>query len=298
MHKIKVSVIVPVYNSERYLKKCIQSIVDQTLKEIEIIIINDGSTDNSENIVKSFDDNRIKYIKQANSGQSVCRNRGIELAAGEYIGFVDSDDWIDLDFYEKLYNSAVYNNADIAVAGILRVNKFKSKFHLKIENATFTKDIYKKFELCDIPEKCYVCNKIYKLEKLKSLGIKFEENRVYEDVLFTPQILYKMESLVTVPDTYYYYRRTANSTVTRRDEKANSDSKYMHAKCNEFIKENNIDIDYLTDKTVRYRFCGLTIFKIRTKGLRQEYSLFNIIKWRKIKKVSEKSEKNTLNSEP
>ncbi|MBQ2611208.1 glycosyltransferase, partial [bacterium] len=86
MNKIKVSVIVPVYNRERYLKKCIQSIVDQTLKEIEIIIINDGSTDNSENIVKSFDDNRIKYIKQANSGQSVCRNRGIELATGEYIG--------------------------------------------------------------------------------------------------------------------------------------------------------------------------------------------------------------------
>ncbi len=121
----KVSVIVPVYNVEKYLEECIESLINQTLTDIEIICINDGSTDNSLKILEELQkkDNRIKIINQKNSGVSSARNNGIENATGEYIGFVDSDDWIDSDYYEKLYNTAKKYNSDIAAGDMYRRNK-------------------------------------------------------------------------------------------------------------------------------------------------------------------------------
>ena len=140
MEKIKISVIVPVFNAEKYLKMCLNSLVSQTLKNIEIICIDDGSTDNSLAILDKFKskDDRIKIIKQKNYGVSMARNNGISEAQGEYIGFVDADDWVDKDFFEKLYNAAQKYNADIATAGyytrgkILRSKKLNYKKEEKI----------------------------------------------------------------------------------------------------------------------------------------------------------------------
>lgn len=116
--KIKVSIIIPVYNVEKYLEKCIQSVISQTLKEIQIFLIDDGSSDASWDIVKRFAkrDKRITAIQQENAGAALARNRGLELAKGEYIGFVDSDDYIDPDYFEKLYKTAIDEDADIARA--------------------------------------------------------------------------------------------------------------------------------------------------------------------------------------
>lgn len=121
---MKVSIIVPVYNTEAYLERCLKSLVNQTLKDIEIICIDDGSKDNSVAILKKYSqlDKRIKIIEQENLGVSVARNNGLKLATGEYIGFVDSNDWIDLDFYEKLYNAAKKYDADISACGIKRLH--------------------------------------------------------------------------------------------------------------------------------------------------------------------------------
>ena len=118
----KVSVIIPVYNVELFVKDCLASLIKQTLKEIEIIVVNDGSKDNSEKIVQEFckHDSRIKLINQENAGQAAARNRGISNAKAEYISFIDSDDWIDENFLEKLYLSATNNNCDIAAATIIR----------------------------------------------------------------------------------------------------------------------------------------------------------------------------------
>ena len=101
----KVSIIVPVYNVEKYLERCLDSLINQTLTNIEIVCINDGSTDNSGKILDDYaaKDNRIKVIHQNNAGQAVARNNGLKIANGNYINFVDSDDWVDLDFIEKLY---------------------------------------------------------------------------------------------------------------------------------------------------------------------------------------------------
>ena len=131
---VKVSVIVPIYNTEKYIGKCLNSLVNQTLRDIEIICVNDGSTDNSMITVRKFANNdfRIKIIEQENKKQGAARNAGMRIATGEYISFVDSDDWVDLDFYEKLYNAAKNHNFDIALGTNVRVKKNSNKKRLNI----------------------------------------------------------------------------------------------------------------------------------------------------------------------
>lgn len=129
--KTKVSVIVPIYNSENYLNRCLDSLVNQTLKNIEIILVNDGSKDNSLHICKEYskNDNRIKIIDGENSGVSIARNKGLDIAEGEYVGFVDSDDYIDLNTFEEMYKIANEKNVDIVVCNFYRDNNsiFKTK---------------------------------------------------------------------------------------------------------------------------------------------------------------------------
>lgn len=279
--KIKVSIIVPVYNVEKYLKRCLDSITNQTLKELEIICINDGSTDNSLKILKQYahKDKRISIINKQNEGLSVARNTGMEAASGEYIGFVDSDDWVDLNYFEKLYTAAEKYNCDMAASGIIRLHKWNKKFHLKFEEEKVADNTDEKFEICDVPELSYVWNKIYKRESFMSKNLRFEEGIFFEDVIMTPKILYSLGKLVTVPDTYYYYWRNPNSTVTKRTDKVNNDSIYAHNKALEFIKNHNIDISTHEPITKRYKLFGVTILKIRQKGDKKTTSLFNIIKW-------------------
>ena len=122
LNNIKVSIIVPVYNSEKYLQTLINSLIAQTLKEIEIIVIDDGSTDSSGKILDDYQSEleKIKVIHKQNAGVSAARNTGLEVASGEYIGFVDSDDWIEKDMYEKLYNTAKLKNCNVVICNFER----------------------------------------------------------------------------------------------------------------------------------------------------------------------------------
>ena len=149
--RIKVSIIVPVYNTEKYLPKCLSSLISQSLPEIEIITIDDGSTDNSYQILLEYaqKDSRIKVLQQENSKQGAARNRGVEIAQGEYIGFVDSDDWIDSDFFEKLYNAAVEKSSDIAVASILKHKGSYQKFNVEYPVVLRGTTTNSKFRLCE-----------------------------------------------------------------------------------------------------------------------------------------------------
>lgn len=120
MEHVKVSIIVPVYNGEEYIRECLNSIVNQTLKEIEIIIINDGSTDSTEEICKEFlSDTRVRYYYKENEGLAAARQDGIERAIGEYIGFIDADDWIDLNMYERMYTVSKENDVDVAYCNLI-----------------------------------------------------------------------------------------------------------------------------------------------------------------------------------
>ena len=121
---VEISVIIPVYNTEKYLNECLDSIVNQTLSDIEIICVNDGSTDNSLAILESYakKDNRITVISQENNGQGSARNLGLKNSSGNYICFIDSDDYVDLNMLEKLYDNVILNNSDIVVFKIARFN--------------------------------------------------------------------------------------------------------------------------------------------------------------------------------
>lgn len=276
--KPKVSVIVPIYNVEKYLKKCLTSLINQTLKEIEIICVNDGSTDNSAKILEHFakNDFRIKVISQQNSGLSGARNTGLEIATGEYIGFVDSDDWVDLEFFEKLYITAKENSADISCAGFKRRGKIFSTIRKSFNEVKVYEDINDKVIVDKLPEHNYVWNKIYLRDKW---NFKFQDGRYFEDMAILIKILYVSKRLVTVPDVYYNYRRTPNSIVTQKSKKLEDDYKWAENELYSFAKEKRIILPHIKkyDNKITYKFLGINILKIYFYGNIKKYRLFGFI---------------------
>ena len=209
----KRSVIVPIYKTEQFLKKCIESIVNQTYKNMEIILIDDGSPDNCGNICDEYAkrDERIKVIHRENKGLSSARNTGIEVATGEFVAFVDSDDWIDLDMYESLIELADKYNADIVEGGYRYIRPWKAEN--KILDGPNTGDIMV-FDNKTALEQLYfgpqlfsdvsimTVDKIYKKSVLDD--IRFADGR-YEDVEFTPRVLYKADKIVKLDRAFYNY---------------------------------------------------------------------------------------------
>lgn len=209
----KVSIIIPIYNVEKYLRKCMNSVCGQTLSDIEIICVNDCSPDNSLEILKEYasKDNRIKIINfEKNKGVSVARNTGIDNATGEFIGFVDADDFIDLDFYEKLYNRAIETGNDLIIGTV----QIETEHNIK-QNDYILNDVLDK-----IKEKSLYFNQLfwlglYKTSLLKDYSIKFIENCIYgEDRLLPLQSSYYANKTEIVNDAFYHYVRN-NSSITK-----------------------------------------------------------------------------------
>ena len=282
----KVSVIVPIYNMEKYLEKCLKSLIKQTLRDIEILCIDDGSTDSSSEIIKKYQkkDNRIKLLSQENKGQASARNLGINNANGEYLGFVDSDDWVDKDYFEKLYNYAKLYNADIACAGFKRCKYWQGTVRKKYLLPQLTDDINKKVSIDNIPADNYIWNKIYKREKWESAGIKFSEGRFFEDIALTLKILNSMEKMVTVPKTYYHYRKRKNSTVSTNSQRLKDDYKWAVDELYTYAKENDIFLEPM-NKLYRKKYVkifNLTMLKIYYYKNVVRYNLFGFIPIAKI----------------
>ncbi|MDR0911886.1 MAG: glycosyltransferase [Methanobrevibacter sp.] len=216
--KPKVSVIIPVYNREKYLKKCLDSVVNQTLKHIEIICVNDGSTDNSLKILEKYanEDSRIKILNQENQGQSVARNNGMLIAKGEYIGFVDSDDWIDLNFYEILFTEAKDKNADIVRT------TYKESFTNNEKDPELNQLLKKKKNnnefLNPNDHSIAIWNAIYRKEFIETNNIYFlKELRTLEDFSFTIMATFYSNIYVPAIGTYYHWRgdnKNKNSAFT------------------------------------------------------------------------------------
>lgn len=273
---IKVSIIIPVFNVAKFLPRCLDSLINQTLKDIEIICINDGSTDNGLEILKNYakKDSRIQIINKENEGVSCARNDGMQIAQGEYTGFVDSDDWIDLDFYEKLYSSAKKYNADIAIASIKRSEKNKKNRDLfLIEKEEIREDAEDKINH-NTQMGYYVWNRIYKASELKKHNIIFEPERNHEDICFTAQALIKLKRTVYVPNTYYYYFKNKNSIVQKKTKKTKNDCEYAFHRMMEILEKNNIR---LYTGTKRYKIFGLTYLKKTYTKTTKTISIFNCI---------------------
>ena len=215
---MKVSVIVPVYNVEPYLDKCLNTLVNQTLKKIEIIIVNDGSKDNSEKIIEKYlkkYPEKIKYIKKANGGLSSARNEGLKYASGEYIGFVDSDDYVSLNTFNLMYKKAKEKNFDLVVCNLNYVYESKTK----MISAGLDKDLENEDEVKKNIVFLYpaVWNKLYKKEILDSL--KFKEGIWYEDVEFNFRVYPRVKSIgyVDKPLIQYVQRESSISkTIDKR----------------------------------------------------------------------------------
>lgn len=280
----KISVIIPVYNIEKYLARCLDSVISQTLKDIEIICVNDGSTDNSANILSVYaeKDERIKIITQSNAGISEARNIGIQKASGEFIGFVDSDDFIEKDFYEKLYTSAIKNNADIACSSVIRENEKKKKILIEYKKEQVATSTKEKFELAHIPEHCYIWNKIYNREKLLNSNIKFIKGLVYEDIIYTPSVVESLGNIVVVPNVFYHYWNNSTSLVKNTSDKCRADKIFAHKILLEKCYKNNVKLrlkDELICKNEYFLFGikALKILKIYQYRATKVYSLFGLL---------------------
>ena len=279
----KLSIIVPVYNVEKYLPKCLESLIKQTLKDIEIICVNDGSMDNSLAILKEFasKDSRIKIIDNQHQGVAKTRNTGIEQSTGEYIGFVDSDDYIDIDFFEKLYNSATKSNSDIAIASILKHKNF-----FNIYNAKYTKEetaitIQDKIKLCEDKKHFffYAWNKIYHSGFIKENNIKFSEGQIYEDVMFAIKALYYSNKIISVYGTKYHYIEHENSLTKYKDKTGEKEQDLIKAysELQEFCNSKNIEIperlNYYTKENFGFI---LNLYKGKYQSKIQLFNIFTI----------------------
>lgn len=213
MNKPEISIIVPVYNVENYIHRCIESILNQTFNKFELILVNDGSSDNCPQICDQYSniDNRIKVIHKKNGGVSSARNEGLKLAKGRYIGFVDSDDYIDKDMYELLYKAINENDADISICGHKIVENDKITQYIRNDNKI---NLYNKKEavkkiLLDDEINSFAWDKLYKRELF--LNFEYPNLTYHEDLASTFKLLNKSDKIVCINKAKYNYVRNPNS---------------------------------------------------------------------------------------
>ncbi len=229
-----VSIIVPVYNAEKYLGKCVESLINQTYKNLEIILLDDGSTDNSPLLCDEYakKDNRIKVIHKGNSGVSDTRNKGLEVANGEYIGFVDSDDWLEPDTYEFLLNNAIKYSADISACGAMYKKDDLSFFKID-EECWNTPTLFEgKNKLDFILDSYYtsyvIWNKLYRAEIVKN--VKMDTSmKIAEDSLFLYNCVKDCKKLVVENSPKYYYRYSSSSAIHTLGDRDNDRFMYIDA---------------------------------------------------------------------
>lgn len=271
MNEELISVIIPVYNVEKYIRFCLDSVINQTYKNLEIIIVDDGTKDSSGEIAEEYarKDSRIKVVHKENGGLSDARNVGLDIATGKYIAFLDSDDVISLDFYEYLYGLIKENDYDIAECEFLRISSDEIENVQKIldeknsnENIVVKEesseealsDFYGRY-LNPYVNKVVVWNKIYKKEIYD--GIRYPVGRFHEDEFTTFKILNKINKMVTSTKKLHGYMQTSNS-IMRRDIKQKqiednleayeasvnffNDNKFIQVKCMRRYLENCLEL--------------------------------------------------------
>ena len=255
----KLSIIVPVYNVEKYLDKCLERILNSTYKDFELIVINDGTKDNSEQIITKYLDNeeykdKITYISKENSGLSDTRNLGMSKAKGEYIAFVDSDDYIETTMYETMMNKALEKNYDIVVSDVRLVYENSDKE--QVISSAYEKDLFNKDEIKQTMLTYYpvVWNKIYKKSLLE--GIEFSKGVWYEDMEFNLKVYPRINSIGVVKEPLYNYLQRANSITYTYNDKlydiiTNMDTVIKYYKAQGIYEEYKEELEYLY---IRYAY--------------------------------------------
>lgn len=208
-----ISIIVPVFNSEKYLERCLSSIKDQTYKNLEIIVIDDGSTDGSLQIINDFQtiDNRFIVINQNNKGPGSARNKGLQIAKGDYLAFVDSDDWIDLDMIHIMYDALKINKCDIAVCKLKQVYNQTIVYNKKKYKSQVLDKTSSLRNLLTVDWGFYSCNKMFKASLLNN--IRYPEGVYFEDIRMIYKPFCRSEKNVFISEGLYFYTQRADSTT-------------------------------------------------------------------------------------
>ena len=248
---IKLSIVAAVYNLEKYLPRCLEALVNQTLQEIEILCVDDGSTDSAPQIIEEYQKkypDKIKVFHKENGGEFTTRNYGLERAIGEYVTFVDTDDYVEPNWAEKLYNAAKENDADLAVCGFeridLKTNKVVATNMTNFGNTVKeinSKDDYLLF-INPAP-----WNKVYKREKIKDL--RFLPFRGFNDTMFLASCYTKMKKIAFIPDVlYHYYLRYDSQIHTVNEQDVNNLKKYLLEVKDLYKKSNKYEeMKYILD---------------------------------------------------
>lgn len=265
----KVSVIVPIYNVEKYLEKCINSLLSQTLEDIQIILVNDGSKDNSGNIAKEYEKNnknRIIYVEKENGGLSDARNYGLKYATGDFVAFLDSDDYIEKNAYEEMYNKAIEENADYVECDFIwefpnkiRVDK-QYPYKNKKEMLSFVRVV--------------AWNKLIKRQLITDNNLEFPKGLRYEDVEFTYKLIPFINKFAYVDKPFIHYVQREGSIANVQNERT-AEIFTVLDNVIEFYKKNNIYEKYrdeLEYNYARYLLCSSLkrMCKIKDKTIREK----------------------------
>ncbi len=254
---MKVSVIVPVYNTEKYLKNCIDSLLKQNFEDYEIIVINDLSPGNAEEIIKSYNDKKIVYIKnKTNKGIGYNRNLGIKEAKGEYVCFIDSDDYVKEDFISKMYNYSKENNLDLCVCDYVNVDeKGNTLEEFNLSNFGITNYEENNKILCEI--NLGPCNKLFKKDMLIKNKIKFSEKLKYEDLSFVALSIKNSAKIGKINEQLNYFTVHKNSETTTRDKRVFDIFKQLDIVRNEYKSGKYLDeltVSVLLNYTIQQRY--------------------------------------------
>ena len=297
-----ISIIVPIYNVEKYLKKCIESIINQTYKNIEIILVDDGSPDNCGKICEEYSqkDKRIIVIHKENGGLSDARNKGIDIAKGDYLTFIDSDDFVNIDYIEKLYSSIKLNNTELAQCGISKVNENNEIIEKLNYDENYIKtshEILNELYGKHLIENVVVWNKMYAKELFKN--IRFPVGKIHEDEFTTYKLIYYSKNVAIVSDSLYNYRQNNASIMGRKfNIKRLNLLEALEQRIQFFWDKNEKD---LYEKSVKVYLEQLRMYYIKTKKyirnskeIQQDIKRKYKIEYKKFMKVKEKTFKEML----
>lgn len=298
---MKLSVIVPMYNSEKYIGRCIDTIIKQSFNDLELILVNDGSKDLSAEVAKKYAeaDKRITVIDKCNGGASSSRNAGLDVAKGEYVTFVDSDDWLDTDAYEYMFSLEKFADADIAVFGIRSVgDKGGDSLQKKADSVQLLEgmDIWDKFYGVKGQTRTFsCCNKIYKHDIVKN--VRFIEGMTGEDIYFNYEAFLNSEKVLVTDRSFYNYFTREGSVSYGKVRKNSYDCMYMWKRIGEENRfpEHKADIENMKISDNFSLLLRAAIFgfdshfkewkEYKKRSLRYfRKNLFNILKRKKLKK--------------
>ena len=257
---MEISVIVPVYGVEKYLPACIESILNQTFTDFELILVDDGSSDRCPAICDEAAerDVRVRVIHQANQGLSAARNAGIEIACGEWLGFVDSDDYIAPQFYEKLYQTAQRTDADCAICSVQNVDEsgkpIDSALMRVADEVKTGREVLRKIGRDDVTPYLTAWNKLYRRKLFNTL--RYPAGRQNEDVFVFAELFCQVQRAACVAEPLYFYRKRIGSLMNSAVTLRNLDEMWAYVNCFEHLQQD--DEESILKETEKRVFAKLT----------------------------------------